>query len=256
MVAGAFFVPTRQGSALEGQNVSDGDAGGAGKTYTQEELDAAIAEANKGLEENRDKVLGELKEVRTKLKAFDGVDPEEHRALQDRLAELEQQSKADKAGLSSEELKKLRADVQADVLKRLASDPDSALDALPWAKTLAAENRELKLDSVVKAQMAKGGARAERIDALFKLTADRFGLTDDGQPMLKDNPGLEVGQYVADELKNEYPEFYNGSGSSGGGASKSSASGGGPVTKIAADDGGAFLQNLEGIADGKVVVEM
>lgn len=224
------------------------------KTYTQEEVDALIEERNKALEENRDKALGQLKEARDKLKAFDGVDAEEYRALQAKVTDLETKAKADKAGLTSEELNKLRADVAADLKKQYAADANLGLKEFPWAADLARENRELKLDSVVKAQMAKGGARAERIDALFKLTSERFDLTDDGKPMLRDRPGIEIEKYVSDELKKEYPEFYNGSGSSGGGASKSNAGGVGTTKTVAADDSASFLANLEGIAKGEVAV--
>jgi DNA repair exonuclease SbcCD ATPase subunit len=234
--------------------VADEGAGGAGKTYTQEEVEAQIAEATKALEAKRDELLNELKPLKSKMRELDGVDAKRYREMEARLAELEQQKNADKAGLTSEALAKLRADVEADVLKRLAADADAGLKAIPWAADLARENRALKLDSVVKAEMAKGGARAERIDALFRLTQDRYDLTDDGKPVLKDKPALELSKYVADELRKEYPEFYNGSGSSGGGASKSNAGGGGSPKTIAADDGTAFIANLEQIAKGEVQV--
>lgn len=233
--------------------MAEGDVGGADTTYTQDQLDAAIAEANKALEAKRDELLNEVKTLKRK---YDGIDPDEYRQVAQRLSELEQQKKADQAGLTSEELAKLRQDVAADIRKQFEADPDAGIEAFPWARELANENRSLKLDSVVKAEMAKGGARAERIDALFKLTQDRFQLTSDGKPVLRDHPATELSKYVADELRTEYPEFYNGSGSSGGGASKSNASGGGFSHKIAADDGDAFLKNLEQIASGDVEVVM
>lgn len=234
--------------------MADGDAGSAG-TFTQEQLDAAVAEANKALEAKRDELLAEVKQMRGKMKAFEGIDPKEHQSMAARLAELEQSGKAKEAGMTSDALAKLRQDVEADVLKRLATDREAGLKAIPWASELANENRSLKLDSVVKAEMAKGGARSERIDALFRLTSDRFDLTDDGKPILRDKPAVELGKYVADELRKEYPEFYNGSGSSGGGASKSNAGGGGSSKRIAAGDPKAFLANLESIAKGEVMVE-
>ena len=116
------------------------------------------------------------------------------------------------------------------------------------------DNRTLRLDSVVKAEMAKAGARSERIDALYKLAADEFDLTDDGKPMLKNRPGIEVSKFVAEDLKKQYPELYNGTGSSGGGAPRSTAGGGGAPNTIAADDAEGFIANLEGIAKGAVNV--
>lgn len=210
---------------------------GDGKTYTQEEVDALLAEQVGGLKTNRDELLAEAKAAKA-----------EKRAAEARAAELEQQVKAHKAGVTSQELERLRAEVRADLDKQYAP-------TLEEAKALAAENRRLKLDDRVKGTMARSGARADRIDALYKLTAGEYDLTEDGQPMLKTRPGTPVEKFIAEELKGLYPEFYEGSGSSGGGATKSVAGGGGSVKVIAASDNDpAFLANLEDIASGKVKV--
>jgi hypothetical protein len=172
---------------------------------------------------------------------------EARRVAEARAGELEQTLKAHKAGVTSQELERLRAEVRADLDKQYAPTLDEA-------KALQAENRRLKLDDKVKGAMAKSGARADRIDALYKLTQGEYDLTDDGQPMLKTRPGTPVEKFVAEDLKGMYPEFYEGSGSSGGGASRSVAGGAGSQKVIAADDGAAFLANLEGIAKGTVAV--
>lgn len=225
-------------------NVSDGD-----KTYTQEEVDELIQERNAALEAKRDEILGELKTAKEKLRDYDGVDPEEYAELKEKVTELEHQKKADKAGITEEQLNKLRAEIRDDLedeYKAIVEERDS----------LKHDNRGLRLDSVVKAEMAEAGVRSERIDALFRLNADKFDLTDDGAPMLKDRPGTEIGKFVAEDLKAQYPEFFNGSGSSGGGASKSAAGGGGGSKRIAYGDRKAFSDNIEGIAKGEVEVEV
>lgn len=116
------------------------------------------------------------------------------------------------------------------------------------------ENRTLKLDNVVKTTMGASGVRPERVDALFRLVGDRFDLTDDGTPVLRDFRGKDVAKYIAEEVAKEFPEFYKGTGSSGGSASKSATSGGGRVREIARDDSAAFMANLEGIAKGEIAV--
>jgi hypothetical protein len=218
--------------------MADGDA----VTFTAEEVAAQIAEANKAIEANRDKVMDELK---TLQRAFDGVDPAKYKELQAQVTDLTQQQKADKAGVTSDELQRMRAEIREDLEREYA-------DLKASESTLSAKVRELQLDNQVKAEMGKAGARAERIDALYRLTSDRYDLTDDGVPMLKDRPGTQIGKYVSEDLLKEYPEFYNGSGSSGSGASKSAHVGGGATKTIAADDSSAFMANLEGIASGDV----
>lgn len=205
------------------------------KSYTQDELDAAITKATAPLIAKRDELMDEVKESRRDMKT-----------VKAQLAEIEQERKAGGKGITADDLKKMRDEVRADLDKEYAPHKQTA-------EKLAAENRTLRLDNVVKAAMAKGGARADRIDALFKLTGDRFDLTDDGQPMLKDRKGTPVEKFVSEDLKAEYPEFYTGTGSKGSGASKSAAGGG--TKTIAADDGKSFLANLDGIKSGEVVVQ-
>ena len=227
--------------------MTDGDGTQSPKTFTQEQVDALITERNQALEANRDEVLAKLAKAKNQAKAFDGLDATEVREKLAMLTELEQQSKAKQAGFTDEQLRKLRDDVRADLEK----------EYLPYkisAETLGEEVRTLKLDNEVKKLMTVQGVRGERVDALFRLTAGEFDLTEDGKPMLKNDPTREVGKYVAEELSKQYPEFYVGSGSSGGGASKSAGAAGGRVRTIAAGDNAAFLANLEGIASGEVTV--
>src|SRR4051812_2308952 len=148
---------------------------------TEEELNAIIAERlaaeTEGLKTSQAKLLTEKKAAQARAALFDGLDPEEAKTLKTKFAELEAQSKATAAGITSEALAKLRAEALAESEKKygpVASERDA----------LKAEIRGLKLDSHVKTLMGKAGARPERIDALFKLSQDRFDLTDDGKPMV------------------------------------------------------------------------
>jgi hypothetical protein len=215
------------------------------KTYTPEEIQALVAE-REALIAKRDELLTETKQTKSKLKAYEGIDPEEHKTLKQRLAEIETQEKAGKAGITSQELEKMRADIRKDLESEYSPFRTSA-------EQLAAENRALKLDTKVKDVMAKSGVRAERIDSLFRLKADAFDLTEDGKPILKDQMGLPIEKFIAEDVRKEYPEWFEGTGSSGGGASKS-AVGGGSSRVIPAGDQSAFLANLDGIAKGTVTV--
>jgi hypothetical protein len=120
---------------------------------------------------------------------------------------------------------------------------------------LKGEVRGLKLDTVVKGLMGKAGVRPERIDPLFRLTAERFDLTDDGDPMLKSS-AKELDKYMAEDLKTEYPEFFQGSGSNGGGASKSNGGAGGAGPKVIGNTPAELMANIEGLAKGEVIVKV
>lgn len=219
---------------------------GQARTYSEEEYGALVAE-REALTAKRDELLTETKRAKDRLKAFDGVDPEEFRSLKAKLAEIETAEKAGKAGLTSEQLEKLRAEVRQSLENEYAPFRSRADE-------LAQENRALKLDNVVKQEMAKSGVLPTRIDSLFRLTADRYELTDDGAPMLKDRAGVEIGKYIKDDLLKEYPEWFEGSGASGGGASRSTAGGGGQARMVSASDNAAVVANLDGIAKGTVQV--
>lgn len=226
----------------------------AGETFTQEQVDAMIAERLasevEGLKKSQAQLLKEKKDAQARAALFEGLDPDEAKTLKAKLAEMETQAKATAAGISSDQLAKLRQEAEQTYEKKYGP-------VLTERDQLKQEIRALKLDSVVKGLMASKGARAERIDALFTLSRDRFDLTDDGKPMVKDAT-KEVGQFIAEDLLQTYPEFFQGSGSSGGGASKSNGGAGGVVTRIAAPTNGVFgsefLQNLEGLRTGKTSI--
>lgn len=126
-------------------------------------------------------------------------------------AELQRKMDAQKAGITDDQLTKLREDVRADMEKEYSTYKTDA-------EELALENRSLKLDSQVKKLAAENGVRGERIEAWWRQFGDRFDLTDDGKPMVKDSPGTEVKKFIEGDLKKELPDFYTGTQASGGGA--------------------------------------
>ena len=145
------------------------------------------------------------------------------------LRKAEAEAKAKAAGLSDEQIKAMRDDVRKELESEFA--PISAKAAT--ADGLAAENRALLLDSKVKALMAAKGVRADRIEALFKVAGDRFDLTADKVPMLRDKPGVAIDTFIAADLKAEYPEFYEGTKATGSNAPGSS---GVPLTQGSTPD--------------------
>lgn len=128
------------------------------------------------------------------------------KALEQRTLELETQAKAQKAGITDEQL----AQIKADALKEI--DPVKSENA-----ALKAELRSMKLDTAVKGIMASHGVRSERLDVMWKVIADRFDLTEEGKPILKASPTADLPKVMLD-LKTEFPEFFLPPTASGGGA--------------------------------------
>lgn len=228
-----------------------GDGGSGDGVFTQTQVDEAVAAALVEAKGDSDvaykKVWDEGKAAKAKLRDFGDLDPEIVRDQLKKLSDLEQLDLKKQAGLTDDQLKKLRSSIRSDAEKEFAPFKVEA-------EKLRGKVRELNLDNVVKKLMAENGVRGERVDALFRLTSDKFDLTEDGSPMLVDFPGREVDKYIGDDLAKDWPEFFKSSGSSGGGATKSIAGGGGNVRTIAKGDNAALLANLEGVAKGEVEV--
>lgn len=137
------------------------------------------------------------------LKSAHERQKEETRRLKAALAEREQADKAKeaedaarKSGVSDEQIAKLRQEIEA------------AKAPLVEEKTrLEKELRELRLDSKVKAMIAEAGFNPKRIDDVFKLIGDRFDLSENGTPILKDNPAAVLPEYLKTVASKEYPEL-------------------------------------------------
>lgn len=233
------------------------------KTYTQEELDQIladrIAEANKGLEKNRDAALAEAKAAKERLKALEGIDPEEYRTLkeQQEKAERERQEAAgnfkaleqqlvekhqkELDGVRSkleDENKRLRASLEANLIdaeatRILAEHSDSPSLLLPHVR------------SQMKVVEEDGKFFARIVDEAGNV---RIGTGKGSDPMTTAE--------LIEEMKQDkaYALAFRGTGSSGGGASRSTASGGGRQQVVTSGDNDAFVTNLEGIAKGDVEV--
>ena len=223
-----------------------------GTTFTQVDIDNAVKTALSGVKAEDDPAFKSLwqeaKDAKARAKAFEGLDAEEARSAMAKLKELETEGKAGEVGVTSEQLKQIRQEVTESLEG----------DYLPYKTendTLKGKLRDLQLDSVVKGIMGKNGVKSAKVEPLFKLTAERFELTDEGEPMLRDHPGRDVSKFVSENLAQEFPEWFEASGSSGGGASRSSGGAGGATRTVKQGDKAAMAGvSVEDIASGKVIV--
>lgn len=136
------------------------------------------------------------------------------------LKKLQTEGKAKESGITEEKLNEIRAAVRKDLEEEYKPFKEKA-------ETASTENRTLKLDNAVRAVMGAEAVkvRSERTGQLWKLIGDRFDLTEDGKPMVKANPGVTVERYLVDTVKKELPEFFVGTGASGGGANQANRTG-------------------------------
>jgi hypothetical protein len=157
--------------------------------------------------------------------------------------------KAAKAAAEAAREKDLAAAGLLDAKKRW--DEEYLTPIQTRAQQLEAEVRQLKLVTPVKDALRAAGVIDP--DDAYKLLADRFDLTDEGQPILRDNPTADIRKWAETDLAKAKPYLFAGSMASGGGA-KGAAPGGKPARVISASDTKAFLANVDAIAAGDVVV--
>lgn len=228
------------------------------KTYSQEEVDAIIAERD-AIKANRDEALTEAKKAKAALKAWDGKDPAKYEQL---LAAAEEAER--KKAAAEGDFTKLRDQLVEKHTAERAGD----------AKRIEKLNRALEqrlVDAQLTAALAKHDADPTMLP-LLQLEGRRYVRvreTDDdfeafvadekGNPLVADGKGTPMGvdDLVTQTLKTKYPAAFRGSGSSGGGAPKSNAGGGGSgnVFNPATATGDDYFKHMEGLAKRTVTVQ-
>lgn len=223
--------------------MADGD-----KTYTQAEVD----ELTKGLKANRDEALQEAKRAKAALQAYDGTDPEEYKRLKAESAEAERKKAAAEGDFKSLETKLVEKHT-AELAGRDAK----------IAKLSRAVEQKL-----VQAELTKAIADKKGVPDLLLPYAQQFVKvreTDDGyEAYVVDEKGQQAfadgrmtpmgfDSFVEQTLMTKFPRAFEGTGSSGGGASKSNAGGGGS-RQIVGTNNADFLRNVEAIAKGDAKV--
>lgn len=159
--------------------------------------------------EDAAELKGTLKKEREAREAAE----KEAKRLKKEQEDKDKDAEITKKGVTEAELKKIRAEVRADLEKEFAP-------ITVERDTLKKDNRSLRLDTAVKGLFGHKDVkvRGERHEALWKQIGDEFDLTDDGKPMVKDKPGTPVEKYLADNVKSRFPEWFEGSQATGGGA--------------------------------------
>lgn len=232
----------------------------AGETFTQDQVDAMIAERLTtevaGLKASQSELLRESKAAKAKLANYEGVDPEKYKALVKNAEDAETkrlQGEGDWKAMEAQLVKKYEGVIQekegvssryrgavekhlidADAIRELAQHSDSPGLLLPHVK------------SRMKVIEQDGQFIARIVDEQGNV---RIGKGQGSAPMTLPE--------LMDEMKNDktFAPAFRGSGSSGGGAAKSHAGGGSKSTFNPATATGAdFLANIKGLADKSIAV--
>lgn len=195
---------------------------------TREEIPEAFREE---YVEKEGKWVPNVEDV-TGLKSALERQKDEARQAKARLKELEETAKAKAAGMTDEQLAKLRADLAAE------KAPLEEANA-----KLAAELRSLKLDARLKSMLGEAGVNPKRIDALHKLIGERFDLNESGSIILKDKPTTDLAKYLGEAVANEYPELYLSKQKGGAALPGSGGSGSGEdLAKLVTDNPARLLE--------------
>ena len=214
---------------------------GEAKTFTQEEFDAMIAERLStevaGLKANQAEALKEAKAAKAALKNYDGIDPEEYKALKAAAAEAEEKRAA--AAGDFETLKKQMIEAGAKKEKTLIDQHTRQLSERDAKEAKLTKSLEKRL---VQAELTKAIAAAKGDPDLLLPYAERFVRTretdDDFEAFVVDGSGnarvadgkgtpMTFDMFVEQDLMQKFPRAFDGTGSSGGGASKSTGGAGG-----------------------------
>lgn len=227
----------------------------APKTYTEEEMQAAISEKTKIVAKNQE-LLDEAKSAKKRLAEYDGLDPAEAKQLKQKALDAEASAAAARGDVSVREKQLIEKHTEET---RKATEKIAKRDRAIAKRTAEAE---------LRAALAAADADPEYQDLLL-LEGERFVkavehdddfiaiVTDaKGNARVADGQGtpFSIAQFVEQDLKAKYPGAFKGTGSSGGGASRAAGGASGVTPKTIAAGSPDFLKHLDKIAKGEIRV--
>lgn len=225
----------------ESDDAGNGGGGGGGGDDVQAKIDAAVNAAVAGLKSKNAELLGSLKEAKTNLQRFDGIDPDAVRSILKRFTDDEEAALIAKGQVDTV-LTKRTERMKADFDSQLAA---AKAEADAFGKRATAFQQRV-LDNEIRAAAAKAGIHQHAIDdALFRgramFSLDDSGaavaLGDDGRPVLGKDGKTPFGPLEwLESMKDKAPHWFPASASGGGAGGSGSGGGGGKtMTRTAFD---------------------
>lgn len=187
---------------------------------------SSFLETNKALKSER-KIRSDFEKRAKEFEGFDKTEYERLRAKQtewDSEKEQRERESLEAKGKYEEALAKAK-ETHTKAVDTLKADHSKTVAELTDKVThTQGSMRNYILDDQLRRAIVKSGVFAEDIDDVLTLTKNRFELGDDNQVIVKDDAGkpmsgVNVDAYFTDTFKKARPKFYQGSGSSGSGAS-------------------------------------
>lgn len=191
------------------------------------EVDALLTEAKAGLEKKNSELLDELKPLKRKIQALDGVDLDEYNRLREEAA-AKDEADAKKRG----EFDKLREQMAAKHAEELKGR-EGRISALQTALEREA------IEGAIVRELGGAGATEEGLDLLPEKLRRNVRLVEeedgtfavrvvDGDTVQVDAEGKpKTVRSLIEEAKTKYPSAFTASGGSGGGF-RPGANGSGP----------------------------
>ncbi|WP_315360821.1 hypothetical protein [Neisseria bacilliformis] len=214
------------------QSQAGEEPGGAGVTFTQAQLDEAVAKAvaeqTAGLKAKNGEVIGDNKKLKEQLAKFDGIDPEQVRAILKNFADGEE-ARLIAEGKIDEVLAKRTDKLKGEHQKQLQGRDEQI-------GTLSARVRRLSDLAVGGALAAAAGAKGalpESMEAVKALAKGVFVTDDEGNVVALDGDGdvvfgkdgkspLQIDEWM-DGLKERMPNLFaqpKGAGANGSGTQR------------------------------------
>lgn len=218
-----------------------GDGGGGTATITPEVqalIDAAVNKEVTGLKTKNSDLVKRLSERDTRLKEFDGIDPNAVRNILKRFSDDEEAALLAKGEIDTV-LNKRTERMKADYDKKLTDALTSAEQATKRAQAFQGR----VLDDAIRAATAQSGIHKHAIDDALLHARNMFSLDengnavalgDDGKPVLgKDGKSPFAPLEWLESMKDKKPHWWPATASGGGAGSSGTL--GAPSNKKAAD---------------------
>ncbi|WII92459.1 hypothetical protein QEO94_07345 [Kingella negevensis] len=218
-----------------GADGGDGGSGGQGqaepKTFTQAEVDKLLAKQVAGLKNKNSELIGSLKDVKTQLAQFDGINPDSVRQILKQFAD-DEEAKLIASGKIDEVLNKRTERMKADHDKttaKLQGDLDAAL-------ARSAKFAKRALSGAVREVGAALNVHATAFEDALLRAKSQFEIDDEGNAIAKDGVYGKDGKPLTlqewfESMKETAPHWFPVA--SGGGSSASGSSGSGMPKSLA-----------------------